>query len=245
MPSFAGSGTRSSYQKDVLSDQTINTSNFVFVDQDFSSQQEINIVISIGAITGGGTPSLQFTIADVDQGGGVFNADVIPAFTGPTIGYEFKHVAKTTRTKISWTLAGTTPEATGVYLSIFGALVTQATVTTLGHLTVDQGTAGTDPWPVTSVSERPATAVHSAVPASLTSVTILASNTNRRQAVIHNNSNRFMYVLFGSPASSAAFTTKIGPQGELEMPYPVYTGIITAAWSAGSGGDAQLTEITP
>lgn len=252
MPSLSGSGSRSNYAIDVLRGITLNADGFIYVDEDFASQQEIQILLSISGPVTGTSPTFQIKIEDVDQGGTPFNPDLSPILTGVTTPATFKHIALTTRQKISWTLTGGSPVFSGVYLSIFGSLVTSATVSPVGHITVDQGVAGTDPWVVTVAGgtltitdEHPGVSAHTVVSASPTSVTILASNTFRRQAVIHNNSNGFLYLMYGTPASLSSFTWRLGPNSSQEMPQPVYTGIITGIWSAGSGGDAQVTEITP
>ena len=98
-----------------------------------------------------------------------------------------------------------------------------------GSLTVDIGGQGTGSN-VTSVS------------ASVSSVTLLASNSDRVEAIIENDSVEDLYVKFGSGATASSYTKKI-EQGDAIV-VDSYTGIITGVWSAASV-DARITEVTP
>ncbi len=81
------------------------------------------------------------------------------------------------------------------------------------------------------------------VASSATSVTLLASNTARRGAIIHNDSTQILYIKYGSTASVTSYTYKLYPDDAWEMPAPVYTGIITGIW-ASANGNARTTELT-
>src|SRR3972149_1742930 len=76
------------------------------------------------------------------------------------------------------------------------------------------------------------TAVVTSVPIAVVSTTLLAANAARRNAVFHNDSvNRFLYLKWGSPASTVSYSVRIGPQGHYELPLPIYNGIITGIWN--------------
>lgn len=80
------------------------------------------------------------------------------------------------------------------------------------------------------------------VSASITSVTLLASNTSRRGAIVHNDSAKALYVKLGSSASLTSYTELLLADDTWEVPYG-YTGIITGIWTAASG-TARVTELT-
>lgn len=77
------------------------------------------------------------------------------------------------------------------------------------------------------------------------SVTILAANTNRKGALIYNDSTAILYLdLSGDTASSISYSVQIGAQGYFELPpQPVYTGAITGIW-ASANGNARVTEFS-
>lgn len=90
---------------------------------------------------------------------------------------------------------------------------------------------------------RAATATLANVSGSASSVTLQASNTARRGLVIVNDSTVNLYVKFGSTASATSFTYKLPPGATLELPVPIYTGIVTGIWDSATGS-ARMTEIT-
>jgi hypothetical protein len=79
------------------------------------------------------------------------------------------------------------------------------------------------------------------VPASITSVSLLAANSNRKGASIYNNSPAAtLYIGFGPTATTTNYADKIGPNSLWEMPID-YDGQITGIWSL-ANGSAQVTE---
>ena len=101
--------------------------------------------------------------------------------------------------------------------------------------------AGT--FAVQSTEARPATATLANVSTSTTVATLLASNANRRSAVIYNDGTSIMYVKFGSAATSTSFTYRVSPGQHLEFQIPCYTGIVTGILDAGAA-TARVTEMT-
>lgn len=81
------------------------------------------------------------------------------------------------------------------------------------------------------------------VAGSATSVTLIASNANRRGALIFNDSTAVLYVAYAATASATAHIVQIPAGGYWEAPVPVYTGAITGIWSAAAGA-ARTTELT-
>ena len=88
----------------------------------------------------------------------------------------------------------------------------------------------------------PTTATLSNVAASASSVTVLASNTARRGAAVHNDSTAILYLKFGSTASATSFTVKMQPDEYYEVPFG-YSGILTGIWVSATGS-ARVTEVT-
>jgi hypothetical protein len=113
-------------------------------------------------------------------------------------------------------------------------------INTLGQKTMANST------PVVLASDQSflqsSTATLSNIAASATSVTLLASNTIRRGASIHNDSNQILYVKFGTTASSSSYTVRMVPQAHYEVPFG-YTGQIDGIWVS-ANGNARVTELT-
>ena len=82
------------------------------------------------------------------------------------------------------------------------------------------------------------------VAASTSSVSILASNANRKGWVLVNDSNKIAFVAFAATATSAAYTYKINANSTLEPQQAVYTGAISAIWKSGVTGNMVITELT-
>lgn len=87
------------------------------------------------------------------------------------------------------------------------------------------------------------TAALTNVAASLTSVTLLASNTARLGATIANDTTSgTLYVKFGTAASTSSYTVKLVSGAYYELPFD-YVGRIDGIWSVADGA-ARVTELT-
>jgi len=80
------------------------------------------------------------------------------------------------------------------------------------------------------------------VASSVTNVTLLASNTARRGAIIYNDSNKTLFVKLGATASSTSYSKKLGTDECWEIPFG-YTGQIDGIWNL-ANGNAYVTELT-
>lgn len=122
-----------------------------------------------------------------------------------------------------------------------------APVTFSGSVEVKQVSGFIDS--VNVVSFATGTATLTDVTSSTTSVTIIASNSSRKGAMIYNDSNRSLYIKLGGTASSTsgsspAFTTRLLAGSYYELPqHPIYTGVIDGIWDTDSGW-ARVTEMT-
>lgn len=77
-----------------------------------------------------------------------------------------------------------------------------------------------------------------------TSTSILASNVNRRMAIMVNDSDKNAYVKLGTTASTTSYSYKLTPGQTLELPMPMYTGAIDAIWDTSPTGSMRVTEIS-
>ena len=74
--------------------------------------------------------------------------------------------------------------------------------------------------------------------------TILASNANRLNAVIFNESTSLLYLKFGATATNTSYTVQLSSNAYYEIPTAhVYTGVIDGIWVAANGA-AMATELT-
>jgi hypothetical protein len=97
------------------------------------------------------------------------------------------------------------------------------------------------PLPV-SIGGAVASAVMTAVAASVTSVQLLAARAARKGAVITNDGAATLYIGYGATTSMTAYTYKMPPNAVFEMPLPIWTGAISAIWN-GALGSAVITEL--
>lgn len=111
-------------------------------------------------------------------------------------------------------------------------------------LIAGDATNGLDVDVTRSVPCLVATATLANVAGSASSVTLIASNTARRGAVIYNDSTAVLYLKFGSAASTTSFTYLLAAAATFEtQASPCYTGIITGIWATATG-NARTTELT-
>jgi len=85
------------------------------------------------------------------------------------------------------------------------------------------------------------TGVGTSVAVSITSVTLVAANVDRKEVIIRNDTNNNLYIAHGATATtSSAVKLKKGDTYIEDR----YVGIITGIWdSVAGGGNARITEI--
>lgn len=98
------------------------------------------------------------------------------------------------------------------------------------------------PIPVTNANDNAGTAVLTSVAASITSVSLLASNTARKSFSLYNDSSSVLYVAYAATASNSAYTVKVQPQA-FHVPDKNYTGAISGIWVTAAGA-AKMTELS-
>jgi hypothetical protein len=84
------------------------------------------------------------------------------------------------------------------------------------------------------------TSTNTSVAQSATSVTILASNANRKEAVIRNDANQDLYLHRGATATTSS-AVKLS-KGDTFIDSK-YSGIITGIWSGAGAGSARISEV--
>ncbi len=92
-----------------------------------------------------------------------------------------------------------------------------------------------------SLQDSNSTAALTQVASSTTSVTVLAANINRKEALIFNNSTANLFLAFTGTAATTAFTVKLAAGASYVLPMPLYKGVISGIWDA-VNGTAQVTE---
>lgn|SRR3990167_2994164 len=88
------------------------------------------------------------------------------------------------------------------------------------------------------------TATLSNVSSSASSVSLLASNSNRKGSVFFNDSTAILYLAFAATASTTSFTYRLTPNSTLELyGEKNFTGAISGIWASANGA-ARITELT-
>ena len=128
-------------------------------------------------------------------------------------------------------------------VSVIVGQASQRQIITIGDPSVYANQAKVDAGGL-STKQSATNGTFSTAASSITVVTLLASNVNRRGVYITNESaSATLYVGFGAGASLTAYTYVVPPYGQITPDPVAYTGIITGIWSA-AVGNARITEIT-
>ena len=189
--------------------------------------------------TGAGTDTVQmFGIALPKSGGAVaggtssdpIRVDPTGTTTQPVSGTVT--VQQSTASSLKVDLSGTAANSTAI--KVDGSAVTQPVS---GTITANAG-SGT----FTTKETRSTTPSQSSVAGSASSVSLLASNSNRLGATIFNDSTAALYIKLGATASTTSFTIKLSQDDYYEVPFG-YTGAIDGIWASATG-NARITELT-
>lgn len=90
----------------------------------------------------------------------------------------------------------------------------------------------------------PANASLTQVAQSASSVSLLASNVNRRQIIIFNVAGQPLSVAFAATATLTAFSILIPANGNYVGSLDGYTGVVSGIWKGAGSGNAVITEVT-
>ena len=92
-------------------------------------------------------------------------------------------------------------------------------------------------------TDRPATPTITAITASSTSQDFVIQNSYRMGAVIYNNADKDLYLLYGTTVpSSSNFTIKLSAGDALVLERNDFKGKIKGVWESGATGTAMVTE---
>lgn len=197
---------------------TTDVSNFSWVSVQITSQGSGSSIAFQGS--NDNSTWVSATLQTPVSTGGSSTASVTGLYSGPLLYRYF-------RLNVSGISAGTTAgviEFLSQPRSVLGSNIS-VSQTTSPWVTTDRGSTNT----VTSVA------------GSASSVTILSSNTTRKEAIIVNDSSAVLYVKFGTTASSTDYTYQL--QAGDTLIEDKYTNRIDGVWSA-AVGSARVTEIT-
>ncbi len=112
----------------------------------------------------------------------------------------------------------------------------------IGDVTLNNtlGAGTSDASTIRTTESTGATSVLANVSGSASSVTLVASNTDRRKVVMYNDSTADCYVKYGSAATSTSFTWLMAAGSHIEEMH--YNGIITGIWTSATGS-MRITEV--
>ncbi len=98
--------------------------------------------------------------------------------------------------------------------------------------------------PVQTYPSQGSSAPLTSVSGSITSVSLLAANTNRKTFFIFNESAATLYLAWGGTASLTAYTSQVPPNALYEMPnVSTWQGAVSGIWSSATGA-ARITEVS-
>src|SRR5580693_2467422 len=106
--------------------------------------KELNLVVNIKAAPTGSTPTLTYSLQEVDPGDGTtligspVNGSALNSATTQVISIP---LSQTGAVKVSWAITGSSASFTQVYSTLVSKISSGATTVTSGSLTANQGTA--------------------------------------------------------------------------------------------------------
>lgn len=95
---------------------------------------------------------------------------------------------------------------------------------------------------IVDIDNKGGTSSVTSVAAVTSSVQLLASEEDRVEAVIENDSTSDMYVKYGTGATNSSYTKKLLPGDTIIV--ELYTGEIHGVWDT-AVGNARVTQVTP
>lgn len=194
-----------------------------------------------GAILDGSSPSIRATVFDLTNSNPLAaqivdaSGDAITSFGGGDV-----------RITDGGGIVNTKQLGTAVTNSDVGLItntVIHGLTTAGGGAFVDVKVSPSGALTVEAELETSNTSSITTVAASVTSVTALASNNNRKIASFYNDSSAICYLKLGASATTSSFTVKMAANSFYEIPLPMYTGIVTAIWDSATG-NLRVTELT-
>jgi hypothetical protein len=168
-----GTFTGSQPAVNVLTNQTLTTSGTsAAIVTNFDVSKEITVAITINGPVTGTTPTLSFSLWNLDQAGNIFSPTTSATFTTATTPTTFLFIIKSNRLQLNWTLTGTTPSFGGVYVTLIGsaALTTQPISAATLPLPTGAATSANQTTEIASLAS-----IDAGIPAALGQTTMAAS----------------------------------------------------------------------
>lgn len=134
----------------VHSNSTITTSGSTTITKSFYGVQQINLIVNVKNAPTGTTPTITYTVQELDPGDGATtmgNSSSTTTISGTGVFTAGLQTSTSSAIKVSWTVTGTTPSFTGVYATVVSK-ATPATQTT--STTSTTSTPGTSPGYITT-----------------------------------------------------------------------------------------------
>ncbi len=98
--------------------------------------------------------------------------------------------------------------------------------------------------PVQTYPSQGSSAPLTSVSGSITSVSLLAANVNRKTFFVYNESAATLYLAWGATASLTAYTSQVPPNNLYEMPNAsTWQGAVSGIWTSATGA-ARITEVS-
>ncbi len=98
--------------------------------------------------------------------------------------------------------------------------------------------------PVQTYPSQGSSAPLTSVSGSITSVSLLAANVNRKTFFVYNESAATLYLAWGATASLTAYTSQVPPNNLYEMPNAsTWQGAVSGIWTSAVGA-ARITEVS-
>lgn len=98
--------------------------------------------------------------------------------------------------------------------------------------------------PLVVQGSKSTTSSITSVSGSASSVSLLASNANRKGAAFYNDSSAILYLKLGATASTTSYTVQLVAGAYYEIPFITpYTGAIDGIWASAAGA-VRITELT-
>jgi len=137
----------------VQSDATITTSGSQIVARNFYGVQQISLIVNVKAAPTGTTPTLTYTIQEIDPGDGATtmgNSTSTTAIAAAGVYVATLATSTSGLVKISWVITGTTPSFTQVYATVVSKVTPALQQTTT---TVTAAISGNAPGYVTTAAK--------------------------------------------------------------------------------------------
>lgn len=92
-------------------------------------------------------------------------------------------------------------------------------------------------------ADRASTGTTTSTSVSTTETTVLVANGLRKRFIIYNDGATAVFIKYGTGVTNALFTVRLAPSTYIDDVKPVYTGIINAIRTSGTG-NILVTEMT-